>query len=1258
MKITVVALRTSEAHLKRAAKELGIEMEFFANTFGKGESIGALQKSMDASDVIIMSPMGGIPDAIERKMHEARDRRCMICLGSDPMHWALNSVDMKVAAKCSEYLNNNCYENHFNLLKYVQMILEGSEEEPPKLFELPFYGIVHPDREGYAFSSLDEYLDWYKPDLDAPFIGILTYRTSWLSDGCLVENALLRELERSGANVVMAFTMTFRDESNGVYTGDAIRLFMVKDGRCMVDAIVRMLVIPTRCEGEDGTIIEGGEFYKRLGVPVFQPVLSHYSSIDEWKASNGITDSSISVTLPELEGCIEPFMIGSSKETLNGVSARGFIPSRIKRLSQRVIAHAKLGRKHPRDRRVVIFLNNFPCAGLEGNVGAAANLDTFQSLANMLREMKARGYDVVVPENGKDIIDNILEHKAISEFRWTPIDEIDRRGGIFHRMPMEEYLPFFNSLSEDARRKVVDMWGEPPGKGMAIGRDIAITGVQYGNVMLAVQPKRGCYGPRCDGEVCKILHDPHCPPTHQYLATYHYFEETWGADAVVHMGTHGNLELLPGKSLGLSEDCFPDIAIGKSPHFYIFNSGSTPAGTVAKRRSYATLIDHMPAVMRSSALYGEYEALDRLLEDYESVRNDPSQCHQLKQLILEAVKRVKMSELNLNEDTSTEECVRACRDSLSRIRNSKVNQGLHTIGQPLGSEEEVDLIFSVMCFDMDGKGIRDLVSGCMSVDLDSLYKDQSGYSALFEMSNGALIEHIGSVTRKVIGTMLKNVSSEDVIKDLGWEDSNVLRMELEGQRNRVLEIHDRIQRSDEMGAFMDALDGRYIPTGPSGMLTRGRSDVLPTGKNFFSLDPYSIPKKSAWNVGTMLADGIIKKYVDETGDVPESIAFYWTASDILNSSGEVMSQMMSLIGVRPIWESGRTVKSYEVLSLEELGHPRIDVTVRISGVLRDTFINCVDLIDRAIAEVAELDEPIEMNFIRKHKLDSMASGETAEESTARFFSTAPGSYGSGISLAVFASAWKDEKDLASIYLASNGYAYGGGRDGKEMIGQFASSLSKVNVTYNKIDNDENDILVSDGFFGNHGGLAVAARHLSKGEVKNYYGDTREPKDVNVHTLADEIRRVARVKLLNPNWIEGMKAHGYKGASDMMKRIERVYGWEASTQDVDDWIFDDIANTFVNDEEMRDFFKRNNPYALEEISRRLLEAEQRNLWNADPDTLARLKGNYLEVESWMEEMSGDGEFQGGSIDTVSPDQIERWGANISEAMSKVNKRLGR
>jgi cobaltochelatase CobN len=775
------------------------------------------------------------------------------------------------------------------------------------------------------------------------------------------------------------------------------------------------------------------------------------------------------------------------------------------------------------------------------------------------------------------------------------------------------------------------------------------------------------------------------------MATYKYLEHSFGADAIVHVGTHGNLEFLPGKGVGLSSDCFPDLAIGAMPHLYIYNSDNPPEGVIAKRRGLAVLVDHMQTVMTSGGLYEELEEVDRLLAEYERVKGDDrTRDHLLQHRIIDAIGKANLG----NEITITRtgpdgmhiktrltdlphedihglpfgEIAAGAHGALSIIRNSYMQDGMHIFGQLPEGDGRIDFIYSILRYDADRSlSLRKTIATLLGLDYGVLLNNRREVNAAAKSGNGALIERIDLIGKAVVGRILDGISdfpamAREIIGDDLQNEASVDSFSVIAER--VLDLNRRIDGSREIDALLHGFDGGYIPAGPSGLIMRGRDDILPTGRNFYTLDPQRVPTKSAWEVGKRLAEAVIKKHREEQGSSPENVAIFWMSNDIMWADGEGMAQIMYLVGVQPLWQPNGRLQGFSIIPLDELGRERIDVTIRVSGITRDNFSNCIDIIDEAIQAVASLPEPPEMNFVRKHSREKFAADSRKEsagrtlpdnngrsltdddawrDATLRIFASKPGSYSAGTQLAVYASAWKEEKDLADIFVYWNGYAYGKGIYGEEKHRQLADNLKTVDITYNKVVSDESDLFGCCCYFGTQGGMTAAARHLSGKKVKTYYGDTREPEAVEVRDMADEIRRVVRTKLLNPRWIEGQKQHGYKGAGDISKRIGRVYGWEATTQEVDDWIFDDITKTFVLDDENRKFFEENNPWALEEISRRLLEAQERGLWDADPETLRQLKESYLEIESWLEEDTGEvtGDFQGGNIDILTADDVENW-----------------
>ncbi|HJH31514.1 MAG TPA: cobaltochelatase subunit CobN [Methanosarcinaceae archaeon] len=1260
MKITSITWGSDILLFAEACNELGMDLHAWSTQDIEDDSKREdCIRSFKDADVIILRPSNnGVWDEI---IGELNSDIPIISFGYDSTFWEISNVPLKIVATVNAYHAYGGLSNITNMLKYIGKEVLGAEYDPQPPAETMWQGIYHPDA-GQAFENIDEYLEWYKPQKKHA-IGILFHRTYWSNGDVDIVDAIISELEKE-FDVIPAFCQGMGDAETGAKSsGEVTEEFFMDPVK--IDAIINLQSI-FHTGNADGSV----SAFKKMDIPVFHPLTVNHKTEEEWRADiHGMSSSEVawSVALSEFEGVIEPLVIGASRTAEeHGTEFERHTPidDRISKIVRRLKKWISLKDKSKSERKVAFILHNNPCASVEATVGGGAHLDTLESVARILQEMKEAGYSVDSPESGKELIDNIMDHKAISEFRWTTIDEIVDKGGALAMVTREEYEKWFNTLEPAVRKRMCDAWGNPPGEemdgvpaAMVYDNKIVITGVQYGNAVICIQPKRGCAGTRCDGEVCKILHDPEIPPTHQYMATYRWIENEFGADVIIHVGTHGNLEFLPGKSVALSKSCYPDIAIGDMPHLYIYNSDNPPEGTIAKRRSYATLIDHMQTVMTESGLYGDLKELEDQISEYNKTKeSDKARAHALEHIITDLLTNSNLSEeIRFDEllkaGTPFEKIVDTAHEAITKLYNTQIPDGMHIFGENPEGEKKIELINSILRYDSE---MRKLVFDLLGMDIEPAD------------AKSEVLAEIDSLGKEILHGFLDDADPITVCKDvIGDRLERLNESSIFSVKEKAAEILWRIDTSDEIGALFHGFDAGYIEPGPSGLITRGKPEVMPTGRNFYSLDPYKVPTKAAWRIGQRLADGVIEKYMVEHDKIPENIAMYWMASDIMWADGEQLAQIMHLIGVEPIWKGGK-VRKYRVIPLEELGRPRIDVTIRVSGITRDCFYNCIELIDDAIQEVSHLDEPEEMNYLKKHATEASVNGGSEDgngdgnnggdgsgsENYARIFASKPGTYGNGVNLAVYASAWKEDKDLSDVYVYWNGYSYGNGVFGEESHDKFVEQLKSVDLTFNKTVTDEYDLFGCCCYFGTHGGLTTAAREISGHEVSAYYGDTRDRDRVEVRTLADEVRRVVRTKLLNPKWIEGMKKHGYKGAGDMSKRIGRVYGWEATTREVDDWIFDDITKTFVLDDEMRKFFEENNPWALEEIGRRLLEAYERDLWDADPDVIEGLKNAYLEMEGWIEERMGDvkGEFQGGSIDVMNADDVKGW----KEKMAKVMK----
>ncbi len=1227
MKIRAVLWGSEIPMIRKAAEATGIDVQCWATyRLKEPETLRACQSDLTSADLILLHPT---QDAYWDDLIPCLNPGIpVVSFGYDQSLWAPSTVPLKTVATVNAYFTYGGQGNMENLLRYLAAECLGVDlhYEPPvrDLWE----GIYHPDAPT-VFPGVDDYRSWYGQRHEKT-VGILFYRLYWVNQDLAIIDALIREFERD-MDVIAVFSTGSGDQEAGAASGaEVIRSFFT--GR--IDALISLQSSSLSPDATAPVAV-----FRDLGVPVFHPVILYYRSEREWEASlDGMGSSELgwSVVMPEMYGMIEMLPVATAmKEGPDGSDHDWHHPiaERVEKIGKRVRSWIRLRNVPDHQKKVAIVLNASPCASVEANVGAAAHLDALESTVQILQMLRAEGYDVTCPMSGEDLARTILEKRAVSEFRWTSVEDIVERGGCLYRVDEDTYREWFDELPPDLRERMISTWGEPPGEerdgvppAMLYQGDLIISGLQWGNAVICTQPKRGCAGSRCDGQVCRILHDPGIPPPHHYLATYRYLERIFGADVIIHVGTHGTLEFLPGKSAALSASCLPDAVLGSLPLLYIYNSDNPPEGTIAKRRGSAVLVDHMQTIMAATGPYGVLKELEERIAEYRKYAGtEKVKAHAVRHQIIDLVRKAHLAgEVRLDERMGSEngftEILNEIHRVLSEMTGTRIPDGMHIFGTLPDSSGKAQIITTIM--DHNG-GLRDLIASMMGLDMK------------ISTSETALVRVLNEAAEGLVEAWLTGTGVEDAAaRVLGDRLVTPMSGDCASAREEVMRIATLIDQSDELGSLLQGLSGGYISPGPSGLLSRGRSDILPTGRNFYSLDPDSVPTPAAWEVGKALADALLEKYRSEQGKYPENVAMLWMASDIMWADGEQLAQMLALLGVEPVREQGRAAR-FRVIPLERLGRPRIDLTVRASGILRDCFFRCIEFLDEAIMAVAELDEPDDLNYVRKH--------QPPGRSPRRIFGSRKGTYGMGVNLAVYASAWNEVADLSDIFVAWNGFSYGKDCYGEDDRDAFASRLSTVEVTFNKVVTDEYDLLGCCCYFGSHGGMTAAARTLSGKEVAAYYGDTRNTTRVAVRTLAEELRRVARTKLLNPQWIEGLKEHGYAGAAEMARRAGRVFGWDATTGEVDDWIFDDIARTFLLDEENRKFFQEHNIWAMEEMGRRLLEANEREMWNPDPEVLEGLQEAYLEIEGCLEDdlATVRGPIQGGAIDVYRMKDVNDW-----------------
>ncbi|HIP88878.1 MAG TPA: cobaltochelatase subunit CobN [Thermococcus paralvinellae] len=1192
-----------------------------------------------------------LPEIVMEKVKES-NAKVIACGGLE----SLTNVPKEALIKAKTYYVLGGEKNLRNMVRFlVSLSGETVKYEEPE--EMPMHGIYHPSFG--VFESLDDYLTVYRK---RPLVGVLFWRSAWLYNELKPIEELIKALEEEGLGVIPVFTYG-RDSTTGLgkEKSEAVEEFFIKDGRPIIEALVSLISF--------GTV--DLKNLQKLNVPVFAPVRSYYQSLEEWKKSERGVDymtQVYGVIIPEVAGAIEPIFISGTRN-IEGYKVGEPYEEHMKYLARRVKKWVELRKKPKSEVKIAIVLINPPCKGLEANVAVGLGLDVPESIVRLLHRLKEEGYQVGedLPRNGEELIQLILKRKAISEFRWTSVEEIVKSGGAIDLVGLEEYLEWFNELPDDLRERIIEDWGKPEdvlaGKvnkemvGMVYNGKFVVPGIRFGNILIIPQPKFGCAGARCDGKVCRILHDPTITPPHQWWAVYIWITRKFGADVVVHFGTHGYLEFRPGKGVGLSPSCVPEASLDEVPHLYVYVVSNPMEGVIAKRRSYAALIDHIYPPMGMAEVLDD---LDSLLTQYAKAKNlgDDARRRKIYEQILGKARENRLRIVNPKDEEKT---VEEIHRYVELMRGSQINLGLHVFGCPPKEPNRLaEYVATAMAYDSySHPSIRRVIAEAMGLDYDGIRKNPLEMTDGF--TNMELLDILHRIAVKSLERLLNGESFgviEEEIEKFGFKVKEKEKEKLEETFRKALEVAKKIAECErEYDGFLKGLGGEYIEPGPSGAITRGKFEILPTGRNFYAVDPRTLPTKAAWQIGVETAEKLLKSYREKHGKYPESIGQVLWSIDGYKADGEQIAQILYLIGVRPVWK-GDVVAGLEVIPLEELGRPRIDVLVRISGIVRDTLPNYIYLIDEAIEKVVILDEPLEMNYIKKHYIEHIKKlielGKSFEEAQrfARFrvFSAPPGAYGAGVNLAVESSGWRNDEDLAKVWVQWSGYAYGKEAFGVEAYDSLVLNLREVDVINRNHISDEHDPTNCCCYFAYHGGFKTAVDALTGKNVEVVQTDTRDISDARMVEVKVELERVVRAKLLNGRWIEEMKRHGYRGASEFSRKILHLYGWEATTKLVEDWVFDEIAKKYVLDEEMREWFEEHNPYAIEEITRRLIEAYERGLWETSEELIEKLREVYSEIEGILEENLGEGEVQGGVIEIFTPQDDEHW----SEKNEEVDK----
>ncbi len=1095
----------------------------------------------------------------------------------------------------------------------------------------PDMGIWHP-LAPQMYEDAKEYFNWYNSRKDipedlkdplAPCIGLVLQRTHLVTGDDAHYVAIVQEMEAMGARVIPVFAggLDFSKPID-VYFYDPVS----KGQNAIVDTVVSLT----------GFALVGGparqdhpkaiDSLKRLNRPYMVALPLVFQTTEEWQDSDlGLhpIQVALQIAIPELDGAIEPIIL-SGRDGATGKAIA--LQDRIESVAQRALKWATLRRKPKLDKKIAITVFSFPPD--KGNVGTAAYLDVFGSIYEAMQALQHNGYDVQnLPASSKELMEQVI-HDAQAQYSSPELN-------VAYRMSVpqyEELTPYSQRLEEN--------WGPPPGNLNSDGQNLLVYGKHFGNVFIGVQPTFGY-----EGDPMRLLFSRSASPHHGFAAYYTYLERIWKADAVLHFGTHGSLEFMPGKQMGMSGECYPDNLIGSIPNLYYYAANNPSEATIAKRRSYATTISYLTPPAENAGLYKGLKELSELIASYQTLK-DTGRGIPIVNTIMDKCRIVNLDkDINLPEtdakDMDAEErdtIVGNVYRKLMEIESRLLPCGLHVIGKPPTAEEAIATLVNIANLDREEENILSLsriIANSLGRNIDEVYQG-SDRGVLEDVQ---LLQDITLACRAAVAALVKEKTDADgrvslVSKlnffNMGKKEPWIEALHQAGypkvDPDAIKPLFEYLEfclkqvcADNELGALLRGLEGEYILPVPGGDPIRN-PDVLPTGKNMHALDPQSIPTEAAIKSAKVVVDRLLaRQKLDNGGNWPETIACVLWGTDNIKTYGESLAQIMWMIGVKPVPDALGRVNKLHLIPLEELGRPRIDVVINCSGVFRDLFINQMNLLDQGVKMAAEADEPLEMNFIRKHALlQAEEMGINLRQAATRVFSNASGSYSSNINLAVENSSWENESELQEMYLNRKSFAFSADNPG--MMGEsrkiFESALKTADATFQNLDSSEISLTDVSHYFDSDPTKIVETLRGDGKKPASYIADTTTA-NAQVRTLSETVRLDARTKLLNPKWYEGMLSHGYEGVRELSKRLVNTMGWSATAGAVDNWVYEDANSTFIKDEEMSKRLMNLNPNSFRKMVSTLLEVNGRGYWETSEDNLDRLRELYQEVEDRIE-----------------------------------------
>jgi cobaltochelatase CobN len=1176
-----------------------------------------------------------------------------------------------------DYLEKGGASNVANCLRYLVAQYGESDPAYDDPVALPTEGVYHPDHPGVSYEELRATFDPEKPT-----VAVWFYESHWTHENTRYVDAQVRAIEAQGANALPIFCEPATD-AEGQWSAEQVteEWLLDDEGNPRVDAVCSSFMFSLSMDERGRSADDEGQsaedvFLDRLGVPVIQTVTTMRSRSRYDSSDTGVMgfELALSVALPEFDGNVITHPI-SGKERTDDEAGIGSAPKqhfpiddRVDHVARLAVNWAQLRHTPNHEKNVAVVLHNYPPS--DDGIGTAFGLDSPESTVNLLDELDRRGYETgpTLPASGQTLIERLTAQLTLDD-RWVAPEDV--RDLSVDTVSPSQYDAWFDDLDSGFRENVVEEWGDPP------ERPFAIPGVEYGNVLVTVQPPRG-FGM----DPSKVYHDSDLQPPHDYVAFYRWLRNSYEADAVVHLGTHGSLEWLPGKTVGLDGESAPDQLIDDIPNVYPYIVNNPGEGTQAKRRSYAAIVDYLTPVMANAGTYDDLADLEELADRYreagmEDARTDDGE--HLEQRLREVVDELDLAvELGIAGEISEQADVRGpdeagstlaegavdgealdidqlverVHEYLTDVKTTQIRKGLHTMGEPPEDDRLVDYLVALTRLENPGgPSLRESVAGVLGVDYDKLRNAPGEYDDALGMTYAEAADHVYETSLELVETLAEyefDVPESELEDSSSEVNMNLLVVDIDplGDARAQSGAHDQLREAlsficeeaaprvagaaDEIPRTVDALAGEYVPPGGSGAPTRGGVDLLPTARNFYTLDPRKVPAKTAWEVGSEVAEGVLERHETDEGEYPEEIGVVVWGTPTVRTRGETIAQVLALMGVEPVWSDAGRVEDVEPIPLDELGRPRIDVTTRVSGLFRDAFPAAAGVVHDAVDAVVDLDEPHEMNYVKKHVEeetedlveDGMDESDAASAAKARVFTTRPGGYGAGTNKAVDEGNWEDRSDLAEVYVQWGGYAMGSRGRVSEAHESFERRLGSVEATVKIEDTAEQDEFDSSDWYAFHGGFISAVSEIAGSEPASYVGDSSDPDNVDVYTNEEKVRKAMRARVLNPSWLDSMEEHEYKGAGDLSTTVDVVLGWDATTGVVSDTLWNDVAEKYALDEDRQEWLRDVNPWALESITETLLEAIDRGLWDADEEMVDELRDINLTVDGDLEARAGD------------------------------------